>query len=210
MKKLLLIAGFGFIMSSSLFAQSPVMQGSMMIDAGIGWPTGNILWQNIDGDGDNYKVNGGPFAYGGRFEYMIADDFGIGIDGNFVRTGFNYDDIDTISVYDPVTQTYSDSTYSANYDLTTKRSRIMIRLNKHIVQNDQMDAYIGAGIGYRMVNRVTSTNGEPDSEQEEAVIPVAFRLAFGARFFFTENLGAHIELGAWGGAPIQFGLALKF
>ena len=86
----------------------------------------------------------------------------------------------------------------------------MIRLNKHIVQNDQMDAYIGAGVGYRMINRVASTNGEPDSEQEEAVIPVAFRLAFGARFFFTDNLGAHIELGAWGGAPIQFGLALKF
>ena len=60
MKKLLLIAGFGFIMSSSLFAQSPVMQGSIMVDAGIGWPTGNIIWQT--GDGDNYKVNAGHMA----------------------------------------------------------------------------------------------------------------------------------------------------
>ena len=73
MKKLLLIAGFGFIMSSSLFAQSPVMQGSIMVDAGIGWPTGNIIWQN--GDGDNYKVNGGPFAYGGRFAQMHVQHF---------------------------------------------------------------------------------------------------------------------------------------
>ena len=87
MKKILLIAGFGFIMSPSLFAQSPVMQGSILIDPYIGFPTSNALYNN--GDGDNYKVNGGQLSYGGRFEYMIADDFGIGIDGNFVTCGFN-------------------------------------------------------------------------------------------------------------------------
>ncbi len=208
MKKILFLT-IGLIFSISINAQSPVMQGSILLDAGVGFPTGNILWDNGD-LGENYTVNGGPFAFGGRFEYMLADDFGIGIDGNFVTTGYNYDAIDTFSVYDPVSDSFNDSIASNNYDLTTKRSRIMVRLNKHIVQNDQLDAYIGAGIGYKMVNRVSSTNGEVDAEQEEALIPVSFRLAFGARYFFTENLGAHIELGAWGGAPIQFGLALKF
>ena len=203
MKKLLLIAGFGFIMSSSLYAQSPVTQGSIMIDAGIGWPTGNILYNN--GDGDGYKVKGGPFAYGGRFEYMIAEDFGIGIDGNFVKTGFSYDT--TYTSYSVVTG--QDSIVTDSYGLTNNRARIMIRLNKHIVQNDQMDAYIGAGVGYKMVNRTATTNGMDDAVQEGALIPLAVRLAFGVRFFFTENIGAHVELGAWGGAPVQFGLSIK-
>ena len=83
----------------------------------------------------------------------------------------------------------------------------MLRMNKHIVQNDLVDAYVGAGVGYRYVNRKVEGI---DDEQDGALIPVAFRLAFGARFFFTENLGAHVELGAWGGAPLQMGLSLKF
>lgn len=202
MKKLLLL--IALIATTNLSAQSPVMKGSMMLDAGIGWPTGNILYNN--GDGDGYKVKGGPFAYGGRFEYMIADDFGIGIDGNFVKTGFSYDT--TYYAYSVVSGNY-DSTVTDSYGLTNNRARIMIRLNKHIVQNDQMDAYIGAGVGYKMVNRTATTNGEDDALQEGALIPLAVRLAFGVRFFFTENIGAHIELGAWGGAPVQFGLSIK-
>ena len=105
------------------------------------------------------------------------------------------------------TDTFSDSTYTENYGLTTKRMRVMLRMNKHIVQNDLVDAYVGAGVGYRYVNRKLEGL---DDEQDGALIPVAFRLAFGARFFFTENLGAHVELGAWGGAPLQMGLSLKF
>jgi len=196
MKKLLLILSIIAGTTFSASAQSPVMKGNILIDAGIGWPTGNVLWNDDGNDWQNYKVNGGPFAFGGRLEYMVADGFGIGLDGNYVTTGYNYD-------------SYFNNTDSlVNSDLTTKRMRIMLRMNKHIVQNDLVDAYIGAGVGYRYVNRVST--GFIEVEQDGALVPVAFRLAFGARFFFTENLGAHVELGAWGGAPLQMGLSLKF
>ncbi len=196
MKKLLLILTIIVGTTFSASAQSPVMKGNILIDAGIGWPTGNVLWNDDGNDWQNYKVNGGPFAFGGRLEYMVADGFGIGLDGNYVTTGYNYD-------------SYFNNTDSlVNSDLTTKRMRIMLRMNKHIVQNDLVDAYIGAGVGYRYVNRVST--GFIEVEQDGALVPVAFRLAFGARFFFTENLGAHVELGAWGGAPLQMGLSLKF
>ena len=196
MKKLLLILTIIAGTTFSASAQSPVMKGNILIDAGIGWPTGNVLWNDDGNDWQNYKVNGGPFAFGGRLEYMVADGFGIGLDGNYVTTGYNYD-------------SYFNNTDSlVNSDLTTKRMRIMLRMNKHIVQNDLVDAYIGAGVGYRYVNRVST--GFIEVEQDGALVPVAFRLAFGARFFFTENLGAHVELGAWGGAPLQMGLSLKF
>jgi len=205
MKKILLIAGFGFIMSPSLFAQSPVMQGSILIDPYIGFPTSNAIYNN--GDGDNYKVNGGQLSYGGRFEYMIADDFGIGLDGNFVTCGFNYDS--TYQAYSQNTGNF-DSTVTDNYDYTAKRARIMIRLNKHIVQTETVDAYIGIGAGYRLINRTSMTNGVIDGEQEEALLPISCRFAVGARFYFTDNIGAHIELGALGGSVIQAGVAVKF
>ena len=208
MKKLLLILTIIVGTTFSASAQSPVMKGNILIDAGIGWPTGNVLWSD-DGDGtwDNYSQTGGPFAFGGRLEYMVADGFGIGLDGNYVTTGYSYDQITTAQVFDPNTGNFTDSSYTENFGLTTKRMRVMLRMNKHIVQNDLVDAYVGAGVGYRYVNRKLEGI---DDEQDGALIPVAFRLAFGARFFFTENLGAHVELGAWGGAPLQLGLSLKF
>ena len=208
MKKLLLVLTIIAGTTFSASAQSPVMKGNILIDAGIGWPTGNVIFSE-DGDGtwENYSRTGGPFAFGGRLEYMVADGFGIGLDGNYVTTGYSYDQVFTTQVYDPNTDTFSDSSYTENYGLTTKRMRVMLRMNKHIVQNDLVDAYIGAGVGYKYVNRKLEGL---DDEQDGALLPVAFRLAFGARFFFTENIGAHVELGAWGGAPLQMGLSLKF
>ena len=203
MKKLLLVLTIIAGTTFSASAQSPVMKGNVLIDAGIGWPTGNVLWSD-EGNGawDNYSRTGGPFAFGGRLEYMVADGFGIGLDGNYVTTGYSYD-----QTYQTIDADGNFADTTENYGLTTKRMRVMLRMNKHIVQNDLVDAYIGAGVGYKYVNRKVEGI---DDEQDGALIPVAFRLAFGARFFFTENLGAHVELGAWGGAPLQMGLSLKF
>ena len=133
---------------------------------------------------------------------MVADGFGIGLDGNYVTTGYSYD-----QTYQTIDADGNFADTTENRSLTTKRMRVMLRMNKHIVQNDLVDAYVGAGVGYKYVNRKVEGI---DDEQDGAIIPVAFRLAFGARFFFTENLGAHVELGAWGGAPLQMGLSLKF
>ncbi len=211
MKKILLITGLGLILSTGLNAQSPVMQGSILLDPYIGFPTSNALYNNAeDANWTNYKVNGGQLSFGGRFEYMIADDLGIGIDGNFVTCGYNYDNLDTMSIYDPNTGTYSDSISAYNYDYTAKRARVMVRINKHIVQTETVDAYIGIGAGYRFINRTWQRDGVDDLTQEEALIPIACRLGIGARFYFTENIGAHIELGALGGSVIQAGVAVKF
>ena len=90
MKKLLLVLTIIAGTTFSASAQSPVMKGNILIDAGIGWPTGNVIFSD-DGDGtwENYSRTGGPFAFGGRLEYMVADGFGIGLDGNYVTTGYS-------------------------------------------------------------------------------------------------------------------------
>lgn len=213
MKKILTILSLAFIGTAS--AQTPVEQGNFIIDVYAGIPNwaNSILYNNVDPDESqsnvqNYKLNGGLLSYGGRFEYLLADNFGVGADINYEVSGFNYD-------YD--SQTGSDgmgnpiySTY--NVDYRAKKLRIMARLNYHFVQNDRLDVYSGFAGGYKSVNRATRTTDPNfnDSELSGALIPVTLRLAIGTRVYFTDNIGAMIELGAFGGALLQFGISAKF
>ena len=207
MKKTLLLFGLVLLTSTFSIAQSPVTMGSILIDPYVGFPTSNVIWDN--GSELNYKINGGHLSYGARAEYMIAGDIGIGFDVNYVRCGYNYDSNDTTYTWNQASGQY-DTTFSmSNYDYLAQRTRIMVRLNKHFVQTDQVDAYVGVGAGYKLTKRDWKTNGEATLEQEEALIPIACRIAIGARFYFTQNIGAHIELGAFGGGIIQAGVAVK-
>jgi hypothetical protein len=211
MRKILLFMG-AVALSATSMAQTQVGQGDIIIDPYIGVPNwaNSILYDQVDGDATNvtdYKVNGGMLSYGGRVEYMLSDDFGVGVDVNYEVSGFNYNDLR--SVYDESTMTYQDVKY--NYDYKAKKLRAMFRLNYHFVQNERVDAYTAFAGGYKNVNR-TFTSTDPnadDSEATGALIPVAFRLAVGARVYFTNNIGAHVELGAFGGALLQFGLSVK-
>ena len=214
MKRLLTLVG-AICFGSALNAQTPVEQGNFIIDGYAGIPNwaNAILYNNVEPDENqsnvqDYKVNGSMLSYGGRFEYMVADNMGVGADINYEVSGFNYD-YDAFTGYDgsgnPIYSTY-------NIDYRAKKLRIMARLNYHFVQNDRVDVYSGFAGGYKSVNRVTETTDPNynDSELNGALIPVSFRLAIGTRVYFTNNIGAMVELGAFGGALFQFGLSAKF
>lgn len=213
MKKILTILSLAFIGTAS--AQTQVGQGNFIIDAYAGIPNwaNSILYNNVDADESqsnvqNYKLNGGLLSYGGRFEYLLADNFGVGADINYEVSGFNYD-YDSQTGVDglgnPIYSTY-------NVDYRAKKLRIMARLNYHFIQNDRLDVYSGFAGGYKSVNRNTQTTDPNfnDSELTGALIPVTLRLAIGTRVYFTDNIGAMIELGAFGGALLQFGISAKF
>lgn len=217
MKKLLTLVG-AICFGSVLNAQTPVQQGNFIIDGYAGIPNwaNAILYNNVNNldasdtevNRDNYKVNGSMLSYGGRLEYMVADNMGVGADVNYEVSGFNYD-------YDKATGTdgSGNPTYSTyNVDYRAKKLRIMARLNYHFVQNDRVDVYAGFAGGYKNVNRVIDST-EPNYNGDNfngALIPVAMRISIGTRVYFTNNIGAMIELGAFGGALFQFGLSAKF
>jgi len=213
MKRIFTIIGATFLSMSSLNAQTQVEQGNFIIDPYAGIPNwaNSILYNQYDGDDatvHNYKINGGLLSYGGRFEYMISDNMGVGADVNYEVSGFNYD-YDTV-VYNATTTNYDPVTY--NLDYRAKKLRAMFRLNYHFVQNDRVDAYAGFAGGYKYVNRVYTTSNPNgyDDNLSGALIPVAFRIAIGTRVYFTDNIGAMVELGAFGGALLQFGVSAKF
>lgn len=213
MKKIFTILSLAFVGAAS--AQTQVGQGNFIIDVYAGIPNwaNSILYNNVDADESqsnvqNYKLNGGLLSYGGRFEYLLADNFGVGADINYEVSGFNYD-YDSQTGFDglgnPIYSTY-------NVDYRAKKLRIMARLNYHFIQNDRLDVYSGFAGGYKSVNRATVTTDPNfnDSELKGALIPVTLRLAIGTRVYFTDNIGAMIELGAFGGALLQFGISAKF
>ena len=209
MKKILTIITAA-LLSSTLNAQSPVTTGNVIIDPYIGFPQSNTTRTEPTG-AVNYKLNGGLLSFGGRAEYMIAENFGVGIDVNYVKSGSNYDLNDTLYSFN--TQMY-DSLVSYNWDYTAQKTRIMARLNYHFVQNDRVDAYVGFGAGYKFAKRawtIEDPNGSSDGlDQDKALIPIAVRVAVGTRIYFTENIGAMLELGVGGGGILQFGLSAKF
>ncbi len=205
MKKKILLLGIILASSVSLFAQTEVAKGDIIIDPYVGVMQSNMLRSepNDVNEISNWKLNGGQLAYGGRFEYMLADKFGLGIDFNYVKSGSKYDYIGTDGQGNPAAYTW---------DYTAKKIRAMVRMNYHFVQNETVDAYMGGGLGYKHTTRawtISDPNDQSGLEQEKALIPMAFRLAVGTRFYFTQNIGAMIELGLGGGTPLQFGLSVK-
>lgn len=220
MKKIFTIIGAICLSISGVNAQMPVAQGNVIIDLYAGVPNwaNSILYNQYDESNSdatavsNYKVVGSMLSYGGRAEYMVADNFGVGLDVNYEVSGFNYDYMN--SEYDSVTFTTTSTPY--NYNYSAKKLRAMARFNYHLVQNDRVDVYAGFAGGYKYVKReATETNKITNVETNDAslsgaLIPVAIRISIGTRIYFTNNIGAMIELGAFGGGLLQFGLSAKF
>ena len=218
MKKLLLIAGFSIGLVS---VNAQIMKGNFIIDPYIGVPNwaNSLLYGQYDGSNTsvtNYKTIGSALSYGGRFEYMIADKVGVGADINYEVSGFSFDytdyqyDASGDVIYvngDPQFTSYTDK-------YTAKKLRAMFRLNYHFFQSDKVDVYTGFAAGYKSAKREYTTEpSNPMSTNEsadKALVPISTRLAIGTKIYFTQNIGAHVELGVFGGGLIQFGLSAKF
>lgn len=184
-------------------ASAQVEQGSIIIDPYYGYPNfGKKLADAVASDSaENVDITGiGPAGL--RAEYLISDNFGIGIDFIYNSVGITYD------------YTVTDGTGTHNYTdkINQQRFRVHLRMNYHFVQTDVMDAYVGFGAGTN-IRRYTATSTDPAYEEPDALsgalIPVSVRIALGTRFYFTENIGLNAELGL-GGPVISAGLSIKF
>ena len=202
MKKTLLFFGMIFLMQLSASAQA-VSQGNVLIDAYYGFPDlyRSTLRSAYDESGNtNLKVGGlGPI--GGRLEYMLSDKFGLGLDIAYTSATVTYDR-DTVNTSGPIT--YQDK-------VGTKKIGGMVTFNYHFLQNDNLDAYAMLGAGYRQRTWFfESTDPDYSGDEIKGLIPVAFRIGAGMRYFFTDNIGANLAVGFGQGGLINGGLSFKF
>lgn len=220
LKKIIFIC---FLVNSLSF-NSQLLRGDILVDPYVGIPNypnlgvSQLFSINTQGS-DSYKLVGGFFSYGFRLEYMLTDKLGLGTDFNYVKSGYTSDYIGY--QYDEFNNQLFDTNgmallmpYSEKY--TAERYRAMGRLNYYFSSNEKVNFYGGLGVGYYGINRTfTSTPYDPSSSNflssvDEVFFPISFRLAIGAKFYFTRNFGGHVELGSFGGGTIQFGVSAKF
>jgi hypothetical protein len=199
MKKItLLICGislFSFAGVNSVHAQA-VEQGTVIIDPYYGFPNlGKSFAEDISSS--DVTVTGvGPA--GMRVEYLIADRFGIGVD----------------FIYNSFTGTYSDTSNGSVYDYeaTMARTRVHLRFNYHLkASSEDLDLYIGMGAGTNGRTWSYTTNDPAGSDENTSgtLLPFSARLAFGMRYYFTDNIGINSEI-AIGGPLMSAGLSIKF
>lgn len=213
MKKVLFtltLAGLALFGSSNK-AVAQVEQGNILIDLYYGFPNSSkSLYKTFD-ENEGFEAKGfGPLGI--RGSYMVADNFGVGVEVNYVAGGAIYTETETVT--NPNTLATTTEEYSIEREVT--KLRLMARLDYHFVQTSVVDAYVGFGAGYKAKNTTWTTN-EPGGIVEEleggfleGAFPVAMRVAVGTRFFFTDNIGINVELGLGGGPLLGGGLSLKF
>ena len=178
-----------------------VKKGNIMIEPWYGFPLLGKALYNAGGDSlANFSYAGlGPC--GGAVEYMVADNVGLGIDFIYNSHALNYTDsgIDA-----------QGNTVVYDYNFSSIRQRIHLRFNYHFSQDENVDAYLGVGVGtnQRSIKFESNDPNYAPTDSEATLIPFSMRFCVGMRYYFSPNIGIVTEAGI-GGALVRAGLSIK-
>lgn len=209
LKRTLLLLTLSLALFAGQRANAQVYEGGeFLIDAYYGWPNGyTSLFRGIvseDPEVDNVRIRSlGPLGL--KLEYVLSERIGIGLHVNYANSSISAttSELDSAGNY-----------VEYDYKLSVPRFRIMPTFNVHFGDADDFDPYFSLGVGYKSANLIFKSD-DPSLENEEEsynvnMTPLAFRLEFGARYFFTDNFGVHSAIGISGGALAVFGVSAKF
>ncbi len=179
---------------TSVNAQS-FEKGKTIITGGYGF--GNLTKAVLKAyqDEAGYKANSlGPiFA---KVEYGVSDKVGIGINVAHIGIGASY-------------QSTDGEGNTTTEKFKWKNTSVLARLNLHFAKSEKLDAYWGAGLGYRFGSWKWESESQDMSQDIPVVNPFGFETTIGVRYYFIPNLGVYAEAGI-AKAPIQFGLSAAF
>lgn len=200
-----LIALCSFTNTTNLSAQVS-QKGDKIIDVYYGFPNlySAVFKMAHAETGSELNVDfGGIGPIGGRFEYLVTDRIGLGLDIGFNSSTINFSKSGFNQLMEPVIYDYA---YS------TQKLGVMATLNYHFLKNsEKFDLYGILGIGYgNRTFELTSTDPNYVTESYDTPLPIAARLGIGMRYMFTDNLGANLSLGAGQGGLVNGGLSYKF
>ena len=191
-------------------SENCVGKGKFIIDAFYGYPymVGKYINTAVSSSGENIDVTNLNHV-GGKVEYMINNVIGLGIEYTYASVTAKY--VGSYTVYNNSTGGY-DYQYN-NYTFGINKQRILAKVNIHFATSKYLDPYATAGVGYKQTN-VYSNDINNQSNVNEVnnalnIIPVAFRMGIGMRYYFIKNMGISVEAGI-GGPLIQAGLSGKF
>lgn len=186
-----------------------VKKGTFIIDAYYGFPyiLGKYIKEASVSSSSSTNSKVANFNHiGGKFEFMLSKMVGLGFDYTFAKVNNSYTD----TYYDNGSSVAKTGTFQSS--LT--KQRFLARVNIHFATSKVLDPYATAGVGYK-VSLLKENN--PNISQKDVddfntvwnIIPVAFRIGVGLRYYFIPNLGICAEAGI-GGPAFQIGISGKF
>lgn len=165
-------------------------EGQVVASLGLGYSLIGAIFSVSDNSGDDTKSFATP-AIVFAADYGITENFSIGLAGGWQKMGLNYTDYSYIdSDGDIVTE---------DFKYTLSRSNLGVRALFHYGGSDDFDMYSGAKVGYTIWNFKNDSNDPDFITPTDKASGVGFQLiAFGARGYFSESVGAFFELGLFG------------
>jgi len=187
------------MMSAQSSSAQAVEQGNISIGAFYGSPSiGTLLVKSVYLQEDNIGDAEVNFSYlgpvGGKFEYMVTDEFGIGVEASY--------SIINLEVWDSFDRT----------ELTLTKFRIMPRFAYHVAAGEMIDFFFSGGVGYRHSSYSFTSSDVIDDEVDNALtglLPMTLRINTGVSFYVTKHLALTGELGFGGGYLLLGGITFK-
>ena len=165
----------------------------------------------VDANFKYYKIKDAG-TLGLSSERMVSDLFSVGLDVLYSKANISYDQF--VSGF--VNGNFQQNTY--NYNINVSSLCVFFRSNIHFfwIFDEKMDLYMMVSLGYRRTKFKTNTS-DPGFEFNpnlyysfgDPSFPVGGKFGFGFRYYFSEVVGANIEVG-FGQPNIAAGINLRF
>lgn len=167
-----------------------VKKDNFILDGFYGWPyfNGAILKSLGSSNGITNVKNINHI--GGKIEYIINDNLGVGGEFTYADAGVNY-----ISASNGLWQKAGVS-----------KIRILGRLNYHFSTTKNFDPYFAFGAGYKKTTFYDT--GRSGYNENFNILPISIKIGIGMRAYFNDTFGFMGEIGI-GGPLISAGLCVK-
>jgi len=137
---------------------------------------------------NSYYSGGLPF--GASFELGVTEDISVGVNVDYLSHKY---------------KAFGEYKFTALYFGARGSYHFNTLLN---IENEKIDVYAGATLGYRSFTWSDDyTAGGLKNSYGSGVYLGIFA---GGKYYFTDNIGAFVELGAIGSTNARIGLAVKF
>jgi outer membrane protein W len=168
-----------------------VKKDDIIIDVFYGWPYFNGTVLKSLSDGYNLTNAKNTNHLGGKAEYMLTENIGLGAEFTYANASIRYQ-----------------SSINGFYEIAgVSKIRALGRFNYHFSATEMLDPYATFGIGYKRTT-FYDTGSINTVSQSFNIFPVAIKMAIGMRVYFNDRIGLNFETGL-GGPLITAGLTVK-
>jgi len=201
MKKLTPLFLAALFVIAGTTAKSQNLQGQTVFNFNLGYSLTGDLIKGLFDEGTNSTIKVSPVIILGA-DYGLSEKFSIG--ASFTTQGMKGTITDNWWYDD------NDSLITENFDFKIRRSHIAIIPKYHYTSdNDKLDIYSGLRLGFVMWSYKDDSNDPTFTAFDDLKGRVTVGFTTGMRYYFTDNIGANVDLNL--GAPyvVSFGLNYK-